>query len=95
MAVHFRTETHLWITFIVVTCYLVLLPMWVMIVLRNEYTRPVLKSGWVPVLSALCISGYVLRTNNNWELRTAHSGKSIRFDWIELSNLRDNKIGVP
>ncbi|XP_043068776.1 solute carrier family 41 member 3 isoform X1 [Drosophila bipectinata] len=50
-------KTHLWITFIVVCCYLVLLPMWVMIVLRNEYTRPVLKSGWVPVLSALCISG--------------------------------------
>ncbi|BFG01222.1 solute carrier family 41 member 3 [Drosophila madeirensis] len=50
-------KTHLWITFIVITCYLVLLPMWVLIVLRNEYTRPVLKSGWVPVLSALCISG--------------------------------------
>ncbi|XP_015041588.2 solute carrier family 41 member 1 isoform X5 [Drosophila pseudoobscura] len=50
-------KTHLWITFIVVTCYLVLLPMWVLIVMRNEYTRPVLKSGWVPVLSALCISG--------------------------------------
>ncbi|XP_068159416.1 solute carrier family 41 member 3 isoform X2 [Drosophila tropicalis] len=50
-------ETHLWITFIVVTCYLVLLPMWVVIVLKNEFTRPVLKSGWVPVLSALCISG--------------------------------------
>ncbi|XP_060664519.1 solute carrier family 41 member 1 isoform X2 [Drosophila nasuta] len=50
-------KTHLWITFIVVTCYLVLLPMWVVIVLKNEYTRPVLKSGWVPVLSALCISG--------------------------------------
>ncbi|KAH8327448.1 hypothetical protein KR059_001774, partial [Drosophila kikkawai] len=52
-----QIKTHLWITFIVVCCYLVLLPMWVMIVLRNEYTRPVLKSGWVPVLSALCISG--------------------------------------
>ncbi|XP_017965125.1 solute carrier family 41 member 1 isoform X2 [Drosophila navojoa] len=50
-------KTHLWITFIVVACYLVLLPMWVVIVLKNEYTRPVLKSGWVPVLSALCISG--------------------------------------
>ncbi|KRF82478.1 solute carrier family 41 member 1 isoform X2 [Drosophila virilis] len=50
-------KTHLWITFIVVTCYLILLPMWVVIVLKNEYTRPVLKSGWVPVLSALCISG--------------------------------------
>lgn len=55
--IHVFAETHLWITFIVVTCYLVLLPMWVVIVLKNEYTRPVLKSGWVPVLSALCISG--------------------------------------
>ncbi|XP_017852433.1 solute carrier family 41 member 1 isoform X2 [Drosophila busckii] len=50
-------KTHLWITFIVVSCYLILLPLWVVIVLKNEYTRPVLKSGWVPVLSALCISG--------------------------------------
>ncbi|XP_013108442.2 solute carrier family 41 member 1 isoform X1 [Stomoxys calcitrans] len=50
-------KTHLWITFVVVACYLVLLPMWVTVVLKNKYTRPVLKSGWVPVLSALCISG--------------------------------------
>ncbi|XP_036234416.1 solute carrier family 41 member 1 isoform X1 [Bactrocera oleae] len=50
-------KTHLWITFVIVACYLVLLPMWVAIVLKNKYTRPVLKSGWVPVLSALCISG--------------------------------------
>ncbi|XP_039959037.1 solute carrier family 41 member 1 isoform X1 [Bactrocera tryoni] len=51
-------KTHLWITFVIVACYLVLLPMWVAIVLKNKYTRPVLKSGWVPVLSALCISGF-------------------------------------
>ncbi|XP_054727489.1 solute carrier family 41 member 1 isoform X1 [Anastrepha obliqua] len=50
-------KTHLWITFVIVACYLVLLPMWVAIVLKNKYTRPILKSGWVPVLSALCISG--------------------------------------
>ncbi|XP_012158364.1 solute carrier family 41 member 1 isoform X2 [Ceratitis capitata] len=50
-------KTHLWITFVIVACYLILLPMWVAIVLKNKYTRPVLKSGWVPVLSALCISG--------------------------------------
>ncbi|XP_017485851.1 PREDICTED: solute carrier family 41 member 1, partial [Rhagoletis zephyria] len=50
-------QTHLWITFVIVACYLVLLPMWVAIVLKNKYTRSVLKSGWVPVLSALCISG--------------------------------------
>ncbi|XP_037937755.1 solute carrier family 41 member 1 isoform X1 [Teleopsis dalmanni] len=50
-------STHLWITFVIVACYLVLLPMWVVVVLKNKYTRPVLKNGWVPVLSALCISG--------------------------------------
>lgn len=37
--------------------YFVLLPCWIIIVLKNEYTHHVLKSGWVPVLSALFISG--------------------------------------
>ncbi|XP_052864595.1 solute carrier family 41 member 1 [Anopheles cruzii] len=49
--------THLWVTFVVVSCYFMLLPFWVLIVLRNKYTRSVLTSGWVPVLSALFISG--------------------------------------
>lgn len=49
--------THLWITFVVVTCYFILLPFWVFLVYRNKYTRPVLTTGWVPVLSALFISG--------------------------------------
>ncbi|XP_055607257.1 solute carrier family 41 member 1 isoform X2 [Uranotaenia lowii] len=50
-------DTHLWITFVVVTCYFILLPFWVFLVIRNKYTRPVLTTGWVPVLSALFISG--------------------------------------
>lgn len=50
-------DTHLWITFVVVTCYFILLPFWVFLVFRNKYTRPVLTTGWVPVLSALFISG--------------------------------------
>ncbi|XP_058444664.1 solute carrier family 41 member 1 isoform X1 [Malaya genurostris] len=50
-------DTHLWITFVVVTCYFILLPFWVFLVSRNKYTRPVLTTGWVPVLSALFISG--------------------------------------
>ncbi|XP_053686366.1 solute carrier family 41 member 1 isoform X1 [Sabethes cyaneus] len=49
--------THLWITFVVVTCYFILLPFWVFLVYRNKYTRPVLTTGWIPVLSALFISG--------------------------------------
>ncbi|KAL7027949.1 hypothetical protein ACKWTF_005663 [Chironomus riparius] len=50
-------DTALWITYIVIGCYFLLLPFWIMLVLRNRYTRPVLKNGWVPVLSALFISG--------------------------------------
>ncbi|KAG5681517.1 hypothetical protein PVAND_010943 [Polypedilum vanderplanki] len=50
-------ETHLWITYIVIGLYFILLPFWICLVLKNRYTRPVLKSGWVPVLSALFISG--------------------------------------
>lgn len=41
---------------IVLTYLLVFLPFWVFIVIRNEYTRPILTSGWTPVLVALAIS---------------------------------------
>ncbi|XP_055909122.1 solute carrier family 41 member 3 isoform X1 [Eupeodes corollae] len=51
-------ETHLWITFAVIAVYLCLLPIWVVIVYKNKYTRPILTNGWIPVLSALCISGF-------------------------------------
>lgn len=54
---NFYPDTHLWTTYVVIAVYCFLLPFWVMIVLRNRYTRPVLKSGWIPVLSALFISG--------------------------------------
>lgn len=50
-------ETHLWTTFVVVAIYFTLLPCWILVVLKNEYTRHVLRSGWVPVMSALFISG--------------------------------------
>ncbi|XP_055844919.1 solute carrier family 41 member 1 isoform X4 [Episyrphus balteatus] len=51
-------DTHLWITFAVIAVYLCLLPIWVVIVYKNKYTRPILTNGWIPVLSALCISGF-------------------------------------
>uniref|UniRef100_A0A1B0FFG1 SLC41A/MgtE integral membrane domain-containing protein n=1 Tax=Glossina morsitans morsitans TaxID=37546 RepID=A0A1B0FFG1_GLOMM len=47
----------LWVTYVVLACYMFLLPLWIIVVLKNKYTRPILKTGWVPVLSALCISG--------------------------------------
>uniref|UniRef100_A0A6P7GI03 Solute carrier family 41 member 1-like isoform X2 n=1 Tax=Diabrotica virgifera virgifera TaxID=50390 RepID=A0A6P7GI03_DIAVI len=36
---------------------LVLLPLWIYIVKRNEYTRTILTQGWTPVITALFISG--------------------------------------
>lgn len=51
-------DTHLWITFLVIAVYLCLLPIWVVIVYKNKYTRPILTNGWIPVLAALCISGF-------------------------------------
>lgn len=56
-------DTHIYVTFLVIAIYFILLPLWVMVVLYNKHTRPVLKSGWIPVLSALFISGYVIITH--------------------------------
>ncbi|KAG6803272.1 solute carrier family 41 member 3 isoform X1 [Apis mellifera caucasica] len=46
-----------WILYIILGCYLLILPFWIYVVLKNKYTRNVLASGWIPVLSALFISG--------------------------------------
>ncbi|XP_031846336.2 solute carrier family 41 member 1 [Nomia melanderi] len=53
-----RIRTQPWILYVVLGCYLLILPFWIYVVLKNKYTRNVLTSGWVPVLSALCISGF-------------------------------------
>nr|XP_022915620.1 solute carrier family 41 member 1-like [Onthophagus taurus]XP_022915621.1 solute carrier family 41 member 1-like [Onthophagus taurus]XP_022915622.1 solute carrier family 41 member 1-like [Onthophagus taurus] len=51
-------DKYFYIMFIIVGIYvLFLLPTWVMIVRKNKYTKTVLKEGWVPVISALFISG--------------------------------------
>lgn len=56
----FLPDTHTWIMYTVLAVYLlVLLPMWICIVRKNEYTAKILTDGWTPVLSALLISGYV------------------------------------
>lgn len=48
-----------WMLYVVLGFFFALLPIWIMIVLRNKYTSSVLKSGWVPIISALLISGLV------------------------------------
>lgn len=52
-------NTQDWILYVVFAGFIILLPIWIVIVLKNKYTRNVLKSGWVPILSALLISGLV------------------------------------
>ncbi|EFN82421.1 solute carrier family 41 member 3 [Harpegnathos saltator] len=56
---YLRLDNEIWILYVVLAVYIfMLLPCWVVIVLKNKYTKKVLKSGWVPVLSALFISGF-------------------------------------
>ncbi|XP_034933875.1 solute carrier family 41 member 1-like [Chelonus insularis] len=52
-----RIEDEAWILYVIICGYLLILPIWIWIVLKNKYTRNVLTSGWTPVLSALFISG--------------------------------------
>lgn len=52
-----KLESEIWILYLIIVIYLALLPFWIYIVLHNKYTRNVLTSGWVPVISALFISG--------------------------------------
>ncbi|XP_012227264.1 solute carrier family 41 member 3-like [Linepithema humile] len=54
---HLKLNDSIWVLYVVFAVFLVLLPIWTLIVLKNKYTRSVLKSGWIPILSALLISG--------------------------------------
>lgn len=51
-------DTHQWVMFTIMGVYVfIILPGWILVVRKNEYTNKVLLSGWTPVLSALFISG--------------------------------------
>ncbi|KAJ8912441.1 hypothetical protein NQ315_006108 [Exocentrus adspersus] len=51
-------ETYPWVMGVILGCYIcVLLPVWILIVRKNDYTRKILNNGWTPVLTALVISG--------------------------------------
>lgn len=54
-----RLDTEIWKLYLVLGVFLILLPCWTVIVLKNKYTCSVLRTGWVPILSALIISGLV------------------------------------
>ncbi|KAF5286514.1 hypothetical protein FQA39_LY16290 [Lamprigera yunnana] len=49
---------YFWIFYVIAGVYvLLILPFWILVVLKNKYTKSILTDGWVPVLSALFISG--------------------------------------
>ncbi|ALC47226.1 CG33181, partial [Drosophila busckii] len=64
---HDLDRSYLWISIVIMCLYLLLLlPLWVILVLKNLYTRKVLAYGWIPVIGALCISqvgGFVLSSS--------------------------------
>lgn len=50
-------DTLYWILVLIVIGYILLVPMWVSLVVYLKHTKAVLLNGWIPVLSALLISG--------------------------------------
>lgn len=63
------TDTHSWVMYSIIGVYIFgFLPMWVILVRKNEYTKRILTHGWTPVLSALIISGYVQNNENDVKL---------------------------
>ncbi|KAF7989509.1 hypothetical protein HCN44_008183 [Aphidius gifuensis] len=45
-----------WIAPLIISCYILITPLWVWIAKRNKYTNDVLYTGWTPVLVAMLIS---------------------------------------
>lgn len=66
---------HRWLSPMVVGIFILLLPLWVTIAVKNRYTNEVIYSGWTPVLSAMVISslGGVILT----AVVTSHRGIAV------------------
>lgn len=45
-----------WLAPLVISCYVLITPLWVWIAKKNKYTNDVLYSGWTPVIVAMLIS---------------------------------------
>lgn len=54
---NYLNDNGILILYAIISVYLLILPIWIWICLKSKYTRNILTSGWVPVLSALFISG--------------------------------------
>lgn len=60
----FVSDEYPWLMGLLLGLYVfVLLPIWISIVRKNEFTKEVLKQGWTPVISALFISGWVTKNS--------------------------------
>ncbi|GIX72493.1 solute carrier family 41 member 1 [Caerostris extrusa] len=58
-----RSGQYIWVEAAVLILLLSLIPLWAVLSYRNIYTRQVLYSGWIPIISAVAISsggGYIL-----------------------------------
>lgn len=48
-----------WLAPLIISCYVLITPLWVWIAKKNKYTNDVLYSGWTPVIVAMLISRYL------------------------------------
>jgi hypothetical protein len=45
-----------WLAPLIISCFILVTPLWVWIAKNNEHTREVLYTGWTPVMAAMLIS---------------------------------------
>ncbi|BFZ10527.1 hypothetical protein BsWGS_13566 [Bradybaena similaris] len=60
----YEFKEYIWLPIVIIIFFLLLLPLWVIVCIKNKYTEDVIFTGWVPVLSAMVISslgGLILR----------------------------------
>lgn len=46
----------IWLSCGIIALFFMLLPIWIVLAIKNKYTNDVIYSGWTPVLSAMVIS---------------------------------------
>jgi len=53
---HFNLDGRLWLPYIIISVYAVILPICLVITWKNEFTKPVVMYGWVPLIVSVAIS---------------------------------------
>jgi hypothetical protein len=73
-------ETQSWVSPVLLSSVIALIPLWWYIADRNEYTNSVLYTGWMPVIGAMVISRCTIRHCFDADDNGASFGDGIYFE---------------